>query len=150
MFEVLDVGCGTHPKGDVNVDLYVTVKERKTQTFVDVKFIETKNLVKADAHHLPFKNETFDKIICSHTIEHLLQPYIALKEMYRVLKPNHLLFLDLPNSFLLLKTGKVEHLTHFYSWTPSSLSHLLEQIGFKIYRTTEVVHRINMQVVAKK
>jgi len=143
---ILDVGCGIHPKGDVNVDLYITQKERKAQNFIDIKLGKTKNLVKTDAHYLPFNDEVFDKIICYHTIEHLLQPYTALTEMYRVLKKNGILVLDLPNS----KLVSTEHQTHFYSWTTSSLSHLLKHVGFKIESIVEVVQSINMRVVAKK
>lgn len=143
----LDVGCGTYPKGDINIDLYITPEERRSQGFVEVTFKEIPEyLIKADAHHLPFKNNTFQKIICSHTIEHLLQPYIALTEIYRTIKKNGVLVLDLPNS----KLVSTEHQTHFYSWTTSSLSHLLKYVGFKIESIVEAVDSINMRLVAKK
>jgi len=82
----LDVGCGQHPAGDVNVDLYPNGDgvARRGGEEMDVKHV--KNFVKADAFHLPFSNETFDKVICSHTIEHTAEPFKLLKELVRVSK----------------------------------------------------------------
>lgn len=145
--KVLHVGCGVYPLGDVNIDLYITPEERRNQGFVNVTFKKKPEyLIRADAHHLPFKSDVFDKVICHHTIEHLLQPYIALTEMYRTLKENGILVLDLPNS----KLVSTEHPTHFYSWTSSSLSHLLEYVGFKVESIIEVIDSINMRLVNKK
>lgn len=145
--KVLDVGCGVYPEGDVNIDLYITPLERRNQGFVNVAFKKMPEyLIKADAHHLPFKDDVFEKIICHHTIEHLLQPYIALTEMYRTLKKNGILVLDLPNS----KLVSTEHPTHFYSWTTSSLSHLLKYVGFKIESIVEATDSINMRLAVKK
>ncbi len=42
--------------------------------------------VKADICNLPFKNETFDVILCNHVLEHIPDDTKAMSEMYRVLK----------------------------------------------------------------
>jgi len=42
------------------------------------------NFVCGDAHHLPFRNHIFQKILCHHTLEHLDNPAIAIHEMARV------------------------------------------------------------------
>lgn len=49
----------------------------------------------ADAHCLPFKNETFDVIMSSAVFEHLKNPFAAMKELYRVAKPNAKIFLSI-------------------------------------------------------
>jgi SAM-dependent methyltransferase len=45
------------------------------------------NLIEADAGNLPFSNESFDRILCVHLLEHLPDPKKAIGEMARVLKP---------------------------------------------------------------
>lgn len=43
--------------------------------------------VKADICDLPFKNNTFDVILCNHVLEHIPNDIAAMSELYRVLKP---------------------------------------------------------------
>ena len=40
----------------------------------------------ASAFNLPFKDKTFDVVICTEVFEHLKYPLIASNEIYRVLK----------------------------------------------------------------
>jgi ubiquinone/menaquinone biosynthesis C-methylase UbiE len=70
--KVLDVGCGDRPKGDVNLDLFFYGK--------------WKNFIIGEAHHLPFKNEAFNKVYSKHFLEHLENPLKFFKEAKRVLK----------------------------------------------------------------
>ena len=44
--------------------------------------------VKADICNLPFKNNEFDVIFCNHVLEHIPDDTKAMKELYRILKPN--------------------------------------------------------------
>ncbi|MBU2536717.1 MAG: class I SAM-dependent methyltransferase [Chloroflexota bacterium] len=39
-----------------------------------------------DSHYLPFKEESFDVILCTEVLEHLKQPQKAIDEMRRVVK----------------------------------------------------------------
>lgn len=41
-----------------------------------------------DSHHLPFKDNTFDLVLSQAVIEHLYNPFDAVHEIRRVLKPN--------------------------------------------------------------
>ncbi len=43
--------------------------------------------VKADICNLPFKDDSFDVILCNHVLEHIPNDTRAMKELYRVLKP---------------------------------------------------------------
>lgn len=78
----LNVGSGDtrlHPRL-INTDLYRT---RATDCL-------------ADALALPFQAGTYDLVISQETIEHIANPFRAVKEMARVLKPNALLYLQVP------------------------------------------------------
>jgi ubiquinone/menaquinone biosynthesis C-methylase UbiE len=47
---------------------------------------KTPNFIKADAQHLPFQNGAFHTVVSYHTIEHVDNPTLMLKEMLRVAK----------------------------------------------------------------
>lgn len=44
--------------------------------------------VKADICALPFKDHSFDVILCNHVLEHIPDDRKALNELYRILKPS--------------------------------------------------------------
>ncbi|QIR37982.1 class I SAM-dependent methyltransferase [Tolypothrix sp. PCC 7910] len=44
-------------------------------------------------------NETYDYIVCTEVLEHTLQPFNAVNEMWRILKAGGLLFVSTPFNF---------------------------------------------------
>lgn len=66
----------------------------------------------ADAHHLPFKDNTFDGIIASSVVEHLERPELFFWEAWKVLKPNGWLKVIVPIGL----TAKIDP-THKHEWT---------------------------------
>lgn len=100
---VLDAGCG---RGFFMK--YVTELAPCKLTGVDLDFEHIEialtqnrahgaNVARSYIDPLPFPNNTFDKIIFSEVLEHLPDDWGGLKEIQRVLKPNGLLFLTVPN-----------------------------------------------------
>jgi len=78
------------------------------QAFVQ-KFKKQKNLsytttdlnspiadVKADICDLPFKDNSFDFIICNHVLEHIPDDTKAMQELYRVLAPKGTAIVQVP------------------------------------------------------
>ena len=43
--------------------------------------------IKADITRLPFDNDMFDVIFCNHVLEHIPNDTLAMKELFRVMKP---------------------------------------------------------------
>ena len=43
--------------------------------------------VHADVQALPFEEETFDVVFCNHVLEHVADDRLAMREMWRVMKP---------------------------------------------------------------
>lgn len=70
--EVLDVGCGNKPLGDINVDL------QKHPNVHGLIFI------RADARNLPFRDKIFARSLSHHCIEHVDDPHQMIQEMKRV------------------------------------------------------------------
>lgn len=70
---------------------------RKEYTFVesDVSF-GPRTMVICDAHTLPFKNESFDCVVAQAVLEHVVNPQQCVSEIYRVLKPNGLVYSEIP------------------------------------------------------
>lgn len=79
---VLDVGCGRDPRGDVNIDIYRPAEMNPHTEKPPIRYVP--NFILADAHYLPFRAKVFDRVLCYEVLEHLRNPWKALKEMVRV------------------------------------------------------------------
>lgn len=55
----------------------------------------------ADLCELPFEDNMFDLILCSHVLEHIVDDTIAMYEMGRVLKPDGMVLIQIPANNLL-------------------------------------------------
>ena len=58
----------------------------KTKELLREEGIPKFHLLRADACDMPFKEKTFDLVICQSVLEHLPEPYRAIEEIARVLK----------------------------------------------------------------
>ncbi|OUS03427.1 SAM-dependent methyltransferase [Flavobacteriales bacterium 33_180_T64] len=52
--------------------------------------------VKADICNLPFEDNSYDVILCNHVLEHIPDDTKAMQELHRVLKPNGMAILQIP------------------------------------------------------
>lgn len=52
--------------------------------------------VKADICNLPFEDNSYDIIFCNHVLEHIPNDHKAMKELYRILKPDGMAILQIP------------------------------------------------------
>jgi SAM-dependent methyltransferase len=110
-------------------------------------------LAQADAHNLPYADESFDIIISCETIEHLLNPLSALKEMARVCRTDGLLYLTTPNYFNAMGLYFLYARLRGRRATPGAdqpfdraflfpqVRHLLGLAGWKVFRTDGTVHQ---------
>jgi SAM-dependent methyltransferase len=84
----------------------------------------------ADAHQLPYANDTVDAIYCEAVLEHLLDPLRAVREMWRVLKPGGKMFVCTP--FMQAYHGYPHH---FQNFTLTGHRHLFTMNGFEVTRS---------------
>jgi len=61
----------------------------------DVYFGARCNVI-ADGHDLPFRDGSFDAVICQAVLEHVARPQACIDEMHRVLAPRGVFFADIP------------------------------------------------------
>lgn len=99
----LDVGCGTglllrHLRpGAVGIDLNPRNIRRAQQ------YAPAATVLQGDAEALAFPDATFNLVICTEVLEHLVFPERAVAEMHRVLTPGGLLLGSVPRASLLWK-----------------------------------------------
>lgn len=103
--KILDAGCGDginllflkefFKKRKISVELigcdYNPLRISRANKIEKIK------IIKADLTSLPFKDEKFDFILCSHVIEHIENDLIAISELARVLKLDGILTIAVPN-----------------------------------------------------
>lgn len=156
--KILDVGCGNGyylsllNRLGLNIDL--TGVDNDELALKDAaKFIGDKEvkLILVDAAKLPFSNNSFDKIVMSEVIEHVVDEETVLKEINRVLKKGGILTLTTcnidypffwdPISWILqhlfgthIKSGFWAGIwnQHTRMYKKEKVESLLKQAGFKV------------------
>jgi SAM-dependent methyltransferase len=71
-------------------------KKQKNLTYTTTDLSSPIADVKADICDLPFKNNSFDFIICNHVLEHIPDDTKAMQELYRVLAPSGTAIVQVP------------------------------------------------------
>ncbi len=101
--KVIEVGCGAGhileriPKGKLyGIDISEIQIERAKE-----RLGSRAEISKAPGETIPFEDKSFDKILCSEVIEHVLDPAPLLTEMKRVMKDDGILSLSIPNENLI-------------------------------------------------
>ena len=70
----------------------------------------------------PFKNNSVDYVLMKHILEHLNDVQLVMEEIYRILKPNGIVEITMPNFSNFQAWGNPEH-KHAFNWT--SFNHFL-------------------------
>jgi 2-polyprenyl-3-methyl-5-hydroxy-6-metoxy-1,4-benzoquinol methylase len=82
----------------------------------------------------------YDLIVFNHVLEHLIDPFTVLKEARKLLSPDGLCFVAVPNAFSLDawiygdKWAWVDPIGHIHNWSSTSLRRTIDNSGFQIVR----------------
>lgn len=87
--------------------------------------------VVGDIHAMPFGDNSQEAIICMAVLEHVENPFTAMKEIYRVLKPGGYCFIYVP--FLYYYHPEIGYYADYWRFTKDAL-HLLS----KDFSTVEI------------
>jgi ubiquinone/menaquinone biosynthesis C-methylase UbiE len=119
--KILDVGCGRGEFALMAPDRVTGLERREASA----EFCRQRgvNVVMGEATELPFEDESFDGVHCSHVIEHLYpeQAHKLLSEADRVLKKGGLFCLSSP----MLCSSFYSDFTHVRPYNPWSVLHYL-------------------------
>lgn len=133
--KILDVGCGPGnlisrllPWGEVigadaSADALTFCQQKHN---VQVKQIMTKDL--------PFPDNTFDFVFAIEVIEHIEDDLNAMRELYRILKPNGFLITTVP-AFMFLWGSHDEWNGHFRRYTKRQFCRLAVAGGFAVEKS---------------
>lgn len=109
---VLDVGCGTgrHVLELARRPLNIVGTDLSPQDILKGRYIlelmRRKREVQGRVHwvysageRLPFRDEAFDRVICTETLEHVPDDAALVRELTRVLKPGGVLAVSVPDEY---------------------------------------------------
>src|SRR5687767_4434812 len=63
------------------------LKAQQHLHYVSADLCRSRAIVHADITAIPFPENSFDVVLCSHVLEHVLHDRQAMRELYRVMKP---------------------------------------------------------------
>jgi len=149
--DILDVGCGwcvlsaylaRQGHRVTGVDNDESALKSASQTIA--RYAAGVTLKQCDAQHLDLLAQCFDLVIWEEMLEHLDQPLLALREGWRVLRPQGRIILSVPNSesprykiFQLLGLGRLLISSHHkHNFNRKSIGTLVRQAGFRIISLT--------------
>jgi methionine biosynthesis protein MetW len=155
---VLDVGCGDgrlleaaagrQARGaGVDLSAQAVLGARRRLAAAGLRAVA---LAVADLDRgLPFRDATFDAVTCVSVLPHVWDPFAAIAEMRRVLRPSGVLILQVANLAFLprrlaLLAGHLPRVSvapgwdggHLHAFTLGSVSHLLRGSGFVVEAVT--------------
>jgi len=142
--KILDVGCGEgvtldkiyrkgigrHLEG---IDFF------KTAIDIGKKHFPHITLKQADVYKLPYKDNSFDVVLCNEVLEHLERPHDAIDEMKRV--SSKYLLLSVPNEPFFMGANFLRgrhvsrlgnHPEHIQHWTFYSFQKFVENHGMRV------------------
>ncbi|WP_288260489.1 methyltransferase domain-containing protein [uncultured Prochlorococcus sp.] len=92
--KILIIGGGTIGSG---ADYFLSVCKKKAIKVdsIDVYFSQNITAV-ADAHYLPFENESYQLVIIQAVLEHVINPNRVVEEIYRILANNAIVYAETP------------------------------------------------------
>ena len=96
--KILEIGAGSAPHFSYMNSTYNEYHIAETSDFAEDFHKDNLKikLVKYDGEKLPYQNETFDRIVISHCLEHILSPEEFIQEMMSKLKKGGVLSISLP------------------------------------------------------
>lgn len=118
--KILDAGAGRLA--------YRSILKNYFKEYVSTDFTKTHSdlSVISDIEKLPFKKNEFDMVLCTEVLEHVPHPWIAINELYRVLKTDGIAIITVPHLAYLHNMPY-----DFYRYTEHGLRTLTNEVGFK-------------------
>ena len=108
----LDIGCGRNKQtGSIGLDI---VKLLDVDVIADI------------SKGFPFKDNSFDEIFCYHILEHFEDPIKVLEEIWRISKPDAMVFIKVPYC---QSCGAFRDPTHKSFFHEDTMKHFTESGG---------------------
>lgn len=143
---VLDVGCGpasitsslTRAVGQDGLVLGVDLSEAMLARAVRGDWGPQVGFLRADAQHLPLRDETVDAVVSIAALQLVPEPAAALAEMARVLRPGGRLAVMVPTAGRAARLWRALPNVGAYVFGEDEIGDTLEEHGFVSVRTKNV------------
>lgn len=122
--KLIDIGCSTKPYENL-LSSYVT--EHMGVDYKDTRHDTSKIDLFGTAYQIPVEDASFDSAVCTAVLEHLEEPELALRECYRVLKPEGVAIYSVPFIWHIHEEPR-----DFYRFSKYGLQYLFEKVGFEV------------------
>ena len=102
--------------------------------------------------HIHFPDASFDFIYCSHTLEHLASPKKSLAQIRNWLRPDGLLFVEVPDLDFIKRADLVEEWfidKHLYHFSAPNLEAYLQQAGLGVVQRFPDSQNQNLSYLVK-
>lgn len=154
--KILDIGCGdgrlARTIRAVCPDVVIHGCDVSTAALTRSKGLDRQYAVDLNCDGLPEPDESFDLVIASEVVEHLIMPDRVMVELTRVLKQGGHVLLTVPNvAFWRFRVqalcGQVPSVTaddrHLHSFSASLLEHLVRSAGLEVVQLTGLRQRFH-------
>lgn len=123
---LLDVGCGRQP--------YVSLLKEQVRQYIGIevdrqRYVATPPQVWGSGLCLPFRDRSFETVLCAQVLEHVPEPARMLEEISRVLRPGGHLILTAPHIW-----GIHEEPHDYFRFTGYGLAYLARRAGMEAVR----------------
>ena len=121
---LLDVGCGIKPYEKVfgkYVDKYYGIEYSPESGFRG-----NRADVAGDAAEMPFADQSFDTILCTEVMEHVMHPEKVVAEFARILKPGGMVIITVPFFY------PIHDSFDFFRYTDQGIAVIMKRYGLEI------------------
>ena len=152
---ILEIGCGNGDTGALaisegkcvcycGVEVYCPAAEVARRKITEVIVGDVENI------ELPWPSQSFDVLILSEVLEHLVDPWAVLRKLRPLMKPGGQVFASTPNIshykvVLMLLRGQwrltdqgVMDRTHLRWFTPQTFRQMFESCGYCVHQVRPV------------
>ena len=107
---------------------------------IAAEFASPDVLIRDISEGIPFPDGTFDNVFTIEVLEHVPNPFGAIAEIHRVLKPGGVWVVSVPNPYhlkeLIWNAFRIpDRQGHIFSWTRQAMTALGEMNGFRLEET---------------
>lgn len=149
--KILEIGCSNGNTGAlalarnkcgsyIGVEMHEAAAQKARHKISQVLIGDIEQMV------FPWEDHSFDALILSEVLEHLVDPWNVLRRLHRYLKPGALVFASSPNvshhriirmllrgEWNLTDDGIMDR-THLRWFTPKTFAEMFEQTGYKVIK----------------
>ena len=132
--KILDVGCGLGGFVDL-------LREKKFDCWgQEITFLSKDvSTYQSEIEDINFPTDYFQTVTLHDVLEHIIDPIVFLKEVFRLTSQEGHVIIDFPNFFCEAGQKHWRKTQHLWMFDYKQLAHLLKSVGFTIIKMTEPI-----------